>query len=53
MSFWSSQTLESRLPRLIEPFSPERIDSASCVMSLGDEIHISALFDTPHKDRKT
>lgn len=53
MSFWSSQTLEARLPKLIEPFNEERIDSASYELSLGEEVHISALPDTPHKDRKT
>lgn len=53
MSFWSSQTLESRLPNLIEPFYKERIDSASYELSLGEEVYISPLPDTPHKDRKT
>jgi len=52
MSFWSSQTLESRLPDLIEPFSKDCIESASYELSLGEEVHISALPDTPHKDRK-
>lgn len=53
MSFWSSQTLESRLPYLIKPFNKERIDSASYELSLGEEVYISPLFDTPPKDRKT
>jgi dCTP deaminase len=52
MSFWSSQTLESRLPKLIEPFSKDCIESASYELSLGEEVYISALPDTPHKDRK-
>jgi dCTP deaminase len=52
MSFWSSQTLESRLPNLIEPFSKDCIESASYELSLGEEVYISALPDTPHKDRK-
>jgi dCTP deaminase len=53
MSFWSSQTLKSRLPRLIEPFSEDCVESASYELSLGEEVYISALPDTPHKDRKT
>jgi dCTP deaminase len=53
MSFWSSQTLESRLPQLIEPFSKDCIESALYELSLGEEVYISALPDTPHKDRKT
>jgi dCTP deaminase len=52
MSFWSSQSLRSRLPTLIEPFDDARIESASYELCLGDEIYISALPDTPHKDRK-
>ncbi|TVP62643.1 MAG: hypothetical protein EA343_10530 [Nodularia sp. (in: Bacteria)] len=52
MSFWSSQTLRSRLPRLIEPFHQEHIQSASYELCLGDEVYISALPDTPRKERK-
>ena len=52
MSFWSSQTLESRLPKLIKPFDKECIQSASYELSLGEEVYISALPDTPYKDRK-
>lgn len=52
MSFWSSQSLKSHLPSLIEPFSEDRIESASYELSLGKEVYISALPDTPQKDRK-
>lgn len=52
MSFWSSQTLRSRLPRLIEPFHQEHIQSASYELCLGDEVYISALPDTPRNERK-
>ncbi|GAX36581.1 dCTP deaminase domain-containing protein [Nodularia sp. NIES-3585] len=52
MSFWSSQTLRSRLPRLIEPFHQDHIQSASYELCLGDEVYISALPDTPQKERK-
>ncbi len=52
MSFWSSQSLRSRLPDLIEPFYEDRIESASYELCLGEEVYISALPDTPQKDRK-
>ncbi|MUG96942.1 deoxycytidine triphosphate deaminase [Scytonema sp. UIC 10036] len=52
MSFWSSQTLKSHLPSLIEPFNAEQIQSASYELCLGEEIYISALPDTPLKERK-
>lgn len=52
MSFWSSQTLTSRLPDLIKPFDGSRIESASYELSLGKEVYISPLPDTPQKDRK-
>lgn len=52
MSFWSSQTLKSRLPNLIEPFNEERIDSASYELSLGEEVYISPLPDTLEGDRR-
>jgi dCTP deaminase len=53
MSFWSSQTLKSRLPNLIEPFDNNRIQSASYELCLGDEVYISPLPDTPKNERKT
>ncbi len=52
MSFWSSQSLKSRLSDLIEPFDEDRIESASYELSLGKEVYISPLPDTPQKDRK-
>jgi dCTP deaminase len=52
MSFWSSQTLRSHLPDLIEPFHEDQIESASYELCLGDEVYISALPDTPLKERK-
>lgn len=42
----------SRLPDVIEPFYEERIESASYELSLGKEVYISPLPDTPQKDRK-
>ena len=52
MCFWSSQTLMFRLPDVIEPFYKNRIESASYELSLGKEVYISPLPDTPQKDRK-
>lgn len=52
MSFWSSQTLKSRLPHLIEPFDNNRIESAAYELCLGEEVYISPLPDTPQRDRK-
>jgi dCTP deaminase len=52
MSFWSSQTLSLRLPSLIEPFNDDHIQSASYELCLGEEVYISALPDTPLKERK-
>ncbi|TAE56962.1 MAG: deoxycytidine triphosphate deaminase [Nostocales cyanobacterium] len=52
MSFWSSQTLRSRLPTLIEPFNADQIESASYELCLGEEVYISSLPDTPVKERK-
>ncbi|ODG99554.1 hypothetical protein A4S05_04125 [Nostoc sp. KVJ20] len=52
MSFWSSQTLNSRLPSLIEPFNKDQIQSASYELCLGEEVYISALPDTPLRERK-
>ncbi|MDD1414183.1 hypothetical protein MEN41_05810 [Dolichospermum sp. ST_con] len=52
MSFWSSQTLHSRLSSLIEPFDVNKIESASYQLCLGDEVYISALPDTPLEKRK-
>ena len=52
MSFWSSQTLSSRLPSLIEPFNEAQVQSASYELCLGEEVYISALPDTPLRERR-
>ncbi|MBD2304217.1 dUTP pyrophosphatase [Chroococcidiopsis sp. FACHB-1243] len=52
MSFWSSQTLKSRLPGLIQPFNEAQVESASYQLCLGEEVYISTLPDTPLKDRQ-
>ena len=40
-SFWSGETLAERLPGLIEPYSPERIDCAAYTLSVGPEVYVS------------
>ena len=52
MSFWSSQTLQSRLRELIHPFDIGCIESSSYGLSLGDEVYISPLPNTPLDKRK-
>jgi dCTP deaminase len=52
MTFWSSQTLKSHLPMLIKPFNEKHVESAAYELTLGGEVYISPLPDTPSKDRK-
>lgn len=40
-SFWSGETLVERLPDLIEPFSPERIDCVAYTLAVGPEAYVS------------
>jgi dCTP deaminase len=39
--FWSGETLRDRLPLLIEPFEPDRIDCAAYILSVGNELYVS------------
>ncbi|HJU18084.1 MAG TPA: hypothetical protein VJ770_16650 [Stellaceae bacterium] len=39
--FWSGETLRARLPPLIEPFQPERVDCAAYTLSIGPEVYVS------------
>jgi len=39
--FWSGETLCARLPSLIEPFSPERVDCAAYTLAVGPEVYVS------------
>jgi hypothetical protein len=40
-SFWSGETLAKRLPDLIEPYSPNRIDCAAYTLAVGPEAYVS------------
>jgi len=41
MAFWSGETLEHRLPNLIEPFFERRVDCAAYTLSIGREVYVS------------
>jgi dCTP deaminase len=41
MAFWSGETLESRLPELVEEFDPDQIDCAAYTLRIGREVYIS------------
>ena len=40
-AFWSGETLGQRLPSLIEPYSPDRIDCAAYTLAIGPEVYVS------------
>lgn len=39
--FWSSDTLSDRLPPLIIPYDPKRVDCAAYTLSVGPEVYVS------------
>jgi hypothetical protein len=39
--FWSGETLTERLPSLIEPFAPDRVDCAAYTLTVGPEVYVS------------
>ena len=39
--FWSGETLRRRLPPLITPYLPSRVDCASYLLAIGEEIYVS------------
>ncbi|NOS87394.1 MAG: hypothetical protein HOP34_02425 [Methylococcaceae bacterium] len=41
MAFWSSQTLKAKLPTLITPYDPDKIEQASYTLRIGREIFIT------------
>lgn len=41
MAFWSGETLEQRLPTLVEPFDPKNVDCAAYTLHVGDEFYVS------------
>lgn len=53
MSFWRAETLEKRLPRLIEPYDPSVIDCAAYTLHVGNEIYVSPDQEIENADRHT
>jgi|SRR6185437_6295759 len=39
--FWSGEMLRDRLPALIHPFVPERVDCAAYTLAIGPELYVS------------
>ena len=53
MSFWRAETLEKKLPRLIEPYDPRAIDCAAYTLHVGNEIYVSPDQEIENADRHT
>ncbi len=41
MGFWSGETLLSKLPGLVDPFSPGNVDCAAYTLTIGRELYVS------------
>lgn len=41
LSFWSGETLEQRLPKIVEPFESSSIDCAAYTLHVGDQVYVS------------
>lgn len=48
MTFWSSQTLKRKLPTLISPYDPNKVEQASYTLGIGREIFITKDHHTPN-----
>ena len=48
--FWSSETLENRLPELITPYNSEQIVSCAYELSMGDKACVTSWSETPRRD---
>jgi dCTP deaminase len=44
--FWSGESLIDRLPELIDPFSPDRVDCAAYTLAIGPEVYVSPTDET-------
>lgn len=53
MSFWSGAKLRERLPALIVPYRPERIDCAAYTLSIGEQVYVSPTEDVTDPKSKT
>lgn len=52
MTFWSGETLESKLAKLIEPFDPKRVDCAAYTLRVGREVYVSPSESESEQDPK-
>ena len=53
MSFWRAETLEKKLPGLIEPYDPNAIDCAAYTLHVGNEVYVSPDQEVENADRHT
>src|SRR5258708_891256 len=53
MSFWTSQELELRLPKLIDEYSEKQVDCNAYTLRIGDEIYVSPTDQTPDPKSST
>lgn len=51
--FWSSETLKTRLPSLIQPYDEQRIRHCSYELSLGGEAHVTSFSGSVDGNRLT
>lgn len=49
--FWSSETLAERLPELIHPFYPSRIENCAYELSMGNQSYVTSRDDNKTKVR--
>jgi dCTP deaminase len=40
-TFWSGETLEEKLPKLVQPYSEDLVDCAAYTLTVGHEIYVS------------
>lgn len=53
MAFWSGETLEQRLPTLVQPFDEENVDCAAYTLHVGNEFYVSPDRKMPSPQRHT
>ena len=51
--FWSSETLRTRLPSLIQPYDERHVRHCAYELSLGGEAHVTNTFGSMDNDRLT
>ena len=51
MTFWSDETLEARLPKLISPYSHSKVSCASYELHVGTESYVTPVYDAKLQER--